>query len=294
MPRWKLAWTIGGLASLLAAASPAQNLLVNPGFTSSLFGWLPGSGTPVWTGLEGRSAPGAAKCSIPLPIQGPSCLLQCVAATAGRAYDFGGSVRLASLPHPTAKGFVALAWYATPDCSGSVLGGANSTFSSATTSWQTVSATQKVAPPGTQSAVVVPRLQVGAAVAFDAFWDDVFFQPFCSNTATALCLAGSRFRVEASWRTSQGDTGTGQAVPLTADTGYFWFFSPTNVEVVVKVLDACAPPFDRFWVFAAGLTDVEVELTVTDSETGEVNTYTNPLGKKFQPVQDTQAFSTCP
>jgi len=44
----------------------------------------------------------------------------------------------------------------------------------------------------------------------------------------------------------------------------------------------------------AGLTDVEVELRVTDTETGDLKTYVNPQGKRFQPVQDTQAFATCP
>ena len=34
-----------------------------------------------------------------------------------------------------------------------------------------------------------------------------------------------------------GRTGAGRAVPLTADTGDFWFFGAENVEVVLKVLD---------------------------------------------------------
>ena len=66
--------------------------------------------------------------------------------------------------------------------------------------------------------------------------------------------------------------GTGTAIALTADTGYFWFFSASNVELVVKVLDACTFD-DRFWVYAAGLTDVEVTLTVTDVRNGTVRTY---------------------
>ena len=43
-----------------------------------------------------------------------------------------------------------------------------------------------------------------------------------------------------------------------------------------------------------GLTNVEVELTVTDTETAEVRSYFNPLGKAFAPVQDIAAFATCP
>jgi hypothetical protein len=88
--------------------------------------------------------------------------------------------------------------------------------------------------------------------------------------------------------------GPAQAEPLTADTGYFWFFNPANVEMVAKVLDACVPPFDRFWVFAGGLTNVAVVTTVVDTAADEERVYTNPLGMAFQPIQDTNAFETCP
>jgi hypothetical protein len=118
-------------------------------------------------------------------------------------------------------------------------------------------------------------------------------QEACIADATSLCL-GSRFRVSAQWRTPLGTMGPAQAVALTDDTGYFWFFDPANVEVVVKVLDACVPPFDRFWVFAGGLTNVEVITTVVDTETDEEQVYTNPLRTPFQPLQDTDAFATCP
>ena len=83
------------------------------------------------------------------------------------------------------------------------------------------------------------------------------------------------------------------AVELTSDTGYFWFFNSSNVEMVVKVINACSFT-QRFWVFSGGLTNVEVEMTVEDTESGEVNVYLNPLGEPFQPIQDTEVFATCP
>ena len=82
-------------------------------------------------------------------------------------------------------------------------------------------------------------------------------------------------------------------MPFRRDTGLFWFFDQGNVELVVKVLDACAPPFDRFWVFASGLTNVEVDLRVTDTMTDEVRVYRNAQAQSFQPIQDTDAFATC-
>ncbi|MEM8995384.1 MAG: carboxypeptidase-like regulatory domain-containing protein [Acidobacteriota bacterium] len=117
----------------------------------------------------------------------------------------------------------------------------------------------------------------------------------CTPGAATLCLGeNGRFRVNAAWETPDGDAGPATAVPFREDTGFFWFFDPSNVEVIVKVLDACADPFDRFWVFAGGLTNVDVQLQVTDTATGEARVYRNPQGQRFQPIQDTDAFNTCP
>lgn len=113
-----------------------------------------------------------------------------------------------------------------------------------------------------------------------------------SNTQV-LCLNSDRFKVQASFLTGSADSGAASKVELTGDTGYFFFFNPSNVEVVVKVLNAC-PLNDRYWVFAGGLTDVRTVITVTDTQRNAVKTYINPQGTAFQPIQDTSAFATCP
>jgi Calx-beta domain len=120
-----------------------------------------------------------------------------------------------------------------------------------------------------------------------------FPEPTACGGPGPVTLAGGRFRVDVEWTTSGGQTGQGQGVPLTSDTGYFCFFGPDNVELVVKVLNGC-PLNQRFWVFSGGLTDVQVRMTVTDTLRGETRTYVNPQGRAFQPVQDTSAFATCP
>ncbi|MEO8191297.1 MAG: hypothetical protein ABI682_13225, partial [Acidobacteriota bacterium] len=56
----------------------------------------------------------------------------------------------------------------------------------------------------------------------------------CVVDATTLCLNASRFRVNVTWANPDGTNGNGQAVGLTSDTGYFWFFSANNVEMVIK------------------------------------------------------------
>jgi hypothetical protein len=115
----------------------------------------------------------------------------------------------------------------------------------------------------------------------------------CVPGSTTLCLNGGRFRVQATFATPQGQSGNATAVPETTDTGTFWFFSATNVEAIVKVVSGCS--FNqRYWVFAGGLTNVAVTVTVTDTRTGQVRTYTNPQGTPFAPIQDTNAFATCP
>jgi len=115
----------------------------------------------------------------------------------------------------------------------------------------------------------------------------------CAPDAQTLCLSQGRIRVETTWETRDGQRGRGRAVPLTSDTGTFWFFSAANVETIVKALDACSFN-DRRWFFAAGLTDVGVETTVTDTATGVVKSYRNPLGRPYAAVQDTDAFDCTP
>ncbi len=110
----------------------------------------------------------------------------------------------------------------------------------------------------------------------------------CAPDSSRLCLAGGRFAVEATWRDFQGRTGVGQAVELSGDTGYFWFFDPANVETVIKVLDG-TPINGHHWVFYGALSNVEYTLTVTDTATGTVRTYHNPL-RRFASVGDTLAF----
>jgi hypothetical protein len=119
--------------------------------------------------------------------------------------------------------------------------------------------------------------------------------PTCIPDDETLCLNNSRFAVTASFQlTPSGPSYQATAVPLTGDSGYFWFFAPANVELVVKVLDGCFDPFRSYWVFASGLTNVGVSLAVTDTLLDVTKTYENPLGRAFPPIQDTMAFSTCP
>ncbi len=115
----------------------------------------------------------------------------------------------------------------------------------------------------------------------------------CAVDAETLCLNNGRFQLTAVWQKQDGSSGPGMAVSLTPDSGYFWFFDRTNIEMVTKVLNACALD-GNYWVFTAGLTNVQVALTVLDTSNGISEQYVNALGAAFQPIQDTSAFATCP
>jgi hypothetical protein len=113
--------------------------------------------------------------------------------------------------------------------------------------------------------------------------------PSCSAGPTTLCLNNGRFKVQVAWRVpAQGTSGPGNAVTLTGDTGYLWFFSANNIELVVKVVDGRG--FNgKFWVFYGALSNVEYTISVTDTVTGSVRTYFNPNGQ-LASVADTAAF----
>jgi plastocyanin len=126
--------------------------------------------------------------------------------------------------------------------------------------------------------------------------NDVDFGP-CIEDAVTLCLgADDRFRVQVRFRDNQARSGFGPVVDIgRRDSGLVYFFNENNIEMLVKILNACSnPAFQTYWVFYAATTNVEFTLTVVDTEADQVKQYFNPLGNPAAPVQDTRAFATCP
>lgn len=116
----------------------------------------------------------------------------------------------------------------------------------------------------------------------------------CVAGPQTLCLNSGRFQAELDWRTGEG-SGTGKAVPVPSapDSGLFYFFSENNLEMLIKVLNACGVN-NRYWVFFAATTNVEFAVVVTDTLNGRTAAYFNPLDTPAPPVQDTSAFPSCP
>lgn len=105
----------------------------------------------------------------------------------------------------------------------------------------------------------------------------------------AICLGpAGRFQVTVAWTAPPNQHGNGNPIPLSSDTGAFWFFTAGNYELVVKVLDGTSIN-GHWWVFYGALSNVQYVITVADAQTHEVDTYTNPQGTMAS-VGDTNAF----
>jgi hypothetical protein len=114
------------------------------------------------------------------------------------------------------------------------------------------------------------------------------FQP-PAELASSQYLSGARFETKVTW--SSPGFGTDVPAPvirITGDTGAVYFFSPGNVELILKVVDGTAVNGKR-WVFVAALTDVAYTLTIRDLLTGVVQTYSRPQGQMVS-FADTAAF----
>ena len=118
----------------------------------------------------------------------------------------------------------------------------------------------------------------------------------CGPVGATMCLNQDRFQVTMDWRSNGADpllpANVVQGTP-SDDSGLFYFRNPNNWEMLVKIVDACSFN-DRYWVFFAATTNVGFDVTVTDTQTGESKVYSNALGNPAAPIQDTQAFATCP
>ena len=119
------------------------------------------------------------------------------------------------------------------------------------------------------------------------------FEAACAPGPDALCFQDFRFKATATW-TTPGGTGPARSVAGASNaSGNVYFFDPENWEILVKVLDGCAVN-GHYWVFAAGATDLGWDLTVEDTESGEIWSMSNPLGQRAPAITDTEAFATCP
>lgn len=101
----------------------------------------------------------------------------------------------------------------------------------------------------------------------------------CVPDGETLCLLDGMLAVTVDWTDQHnGGSGVGRAVPYTDVSGFFWFFHPENIELVVKALDGRTVN-GKIWVFYGALSDVGYTIRVENRADGHlVRTYTNPPG----------------
>ena len=112
-----------------------------------------------------------------------------------------------------------------------------------------------------------------------------------TESAQALQLgADDSFHVQVHWKNPRdGSEGGGYARRLAEDSGAFWFFTPDNLEVTVKILDGRGVN-RHWWVFIASMTDLEMTVTVVQEPSGPTRTYTQAAGQNRNFI-DVGAFS---
>ncbi len=122
----------------------------------------------------------------------------------------------------------------------------------------------------------------------------------CLESEYNVCLQGARFHVEAEvfYKNSSGDQVSQKARVKKAmlngvnkTSSLFYFFSESNPELLVKVIDGCGVN-GKYWVFGSAGTDLDYSVFVTDNATGVRIPYhrgsTNPL------INDASAFPCYP
>lgn len=97
----------------------------------------------------------------------------------------------------------------------------------------------------------------------------------CRPGPDTLCLLNNRFRVKVSYQNQfDGSSGVGRPIPRSNISGFFSFGDPSNVELLVKILDFG----DVVKVFWGQLTNLRYNLEVMDTRTGQIQNYTNTAG----------------
>jgi len=275
-----------GLLVISSSESVLAGTVINATFDTSITGCSSAAATAEWSSLDSSRFPGSGSLKLTSSGSDFFATSQCITLTPPVSnYVAGAKVfmpKIISLDDVTFEFY----FFPSSNCTGPGSFGAIAAFPGLEAGVWNQTLFSDIAPnPNVESVLVYLHLDNPQAT---AYFDDVLV-----GTDVAAALDGGRFSVGIAWKTSTGQIGLGSAVNLTTESAYFTFFDPSNVELIVKVLNGCT--FNNsYWVFAGGLTNVETYLTVDDRVGLRDRDYQNPQGKAFLPLQDTAAFQTCP
>jgi hypothetical protein len=156
--------------------------------------------------------------------------------------------------------------------------------------------------PGDEETVGVSDVDNGVSVAVTITQNTTPPPPACVANNTTLCIddvpGDKRFQITSTFATSQagGKAGNGQAISLVpvavSEGGLFWFFSSSNPEMLIKVINGCTVN-NHFWVFYSAGTNVGFQVHVKDMKTSHTANYQNTDLTEAPPLQDVNAL-ICP
>ena len=122
---------------------------------------------------------------------------------------------------------------------------------------------------------------------------EIWREPFEVREDTAPLRLGEDFEVDVRWSNPRdGASGTGRSLRLARDSGGFWFFSPDNLEVTVKILDGRAIN-GRWWVIIASMTDLHFEVEISRAG-GPARTYVQTAGENRNFIDVNAIFAEGP
>jgi hypothetical protein len=171
----------GVFACLCVATCQAQNLLDNPDFPYSYYGWKSngGIGNTDWVSSPDHSGGQSGSIRLRGYSLGSDVLYQCIDAVGGASYTFGAWSYQPS-GQTCSGGFtgnsVRLWWYDAPACpNGSEINFIDSATAGLFDQWQPLAIPDSVAPATTRSALIVLSSYCGTySQTFTGYFDDAF------------------------------------------------------------------------------------------------------------------------
>ena len=159
----------------------------------------------------------------------------------------------------------------------------------------------QLGPTSGPTAILLPRTQLGSTQMMSAqmMSTQTSAEPQSRDQPAAICgdedelCLLNRFAIHVDWSDPRsGNSGRAVPVELTSETGLFWFFAESNIELAVKMVDGRSLN-ESFWIFTGALTDVEFTVAATDTMTGETETWASQAGDVCG-FADTAAFPEQP
>ena len=190
-PSSRAIWLV--LFVLGAGSAAAQNILVNPGFATSLAGWTVESGVSAgWSPFDiaGSAASGSALVTNSSGVAGFSGgLTQCVVVVPSVTYSFRVRFLIPSGQASTARVQAALDYFSDPSCGVNTAGGFGNGTGAITSdfpAWSDFVIGTGVIPSGVASALVGVRLaKVAAGGLIQAYFDEPSLAPVATLTIPA-------------------------------------------------------------------------------------------------------------